>query len=220
MFSVTRTYPEPSSLCEGKYNTHEVVRLLEQMFHGKCYLCERDRLQDPEIEHLDPHEGDSSKKYAWHNLYYACSRCNSIKSTTYRNIIDCCDNTINLFRAIKCILPSIPNGEIIVSIGDAQPCPELETTISLLRACYNETNTALRIITRSALIEDLFEHYNNYLTYRSIIRNKKSNAEERTYATGRLKSMLSISFPFSVFWRWHLLSDDLLKRDVPELINF
>lgn len=220
MFNTIRPIQAPDCLNFEKYNTHEVVNILEPMFFGKCYLCEQDELSDPEIEHLDPHEGDASKKYDWNNLYYSCGRCNSIKSNTYKNLLDCCDQNIDIFRRIKCTLPSTPDDVVGIIAMEALDCEKTNNTVKLLTECYNADNTALRGITRSVLIEKLFDHYADYLSYRAVLRNKRSTEHEITHAKGRIKSMLQVKFPFSVFWRWHLLNDSLLKTQLIDLVDF
>jgi len=220
MFNTVRNPQAPDCLNDEKYNTKEVVDILEPMFFGKCYLCEQDELSDPEIEHFDPHEGINDKKYDWNNLYYSCGRCNSIKSNIHRNILDCCDPDIDVFRIIKCILPSTPDGNIMVSSTSDEVNVKITNTVTLLDRCYNEVNTPLRGITRSVLIEKLFDHYTDFLTYRATLKRKKSTVDEKGHAKGRMNSMLKANFPFSVFWRWHVLSDSFLMADLQDLIDF
>jgi len=54
MFNVTRTYPAPDSIARGHYNKEDVLQILKPMFFEKCYLCERDDIQDVEVEHFCP----------------------------------------------------------------------------------------------------------------------------------------------------------------------
>ena len=42
----------------GTCNTPEVNSALQEMFYGKCYICERKGLESIEIEHLVPHKDD------------------------------------------------------------------------------------------------------------------------------------------------------------------
>ena len=220
MFNTTRQLAVPDCLNHKQYNTEEVIKILHPMFHGKCYLCEADELSDPEVEHFDPHEKDDQKKYDWNNLYYACGRCNSIKSNTHKDLLDCCDNGIDVFRAIKCVLPSTPDSPINVIAMQGTGNQKTNNTVVLLERCYNEDNTAFRGITRTVLIENLFDHFTHFLKYRGILRNKRSTDDQKKHAKGRIEAMLKVSFPFSVFWRWHLLSDSFLKNELHDLIDF
>ena len=58
MVKVQRSYPAPESLeieaqkPNGSYSCDDVVERLKDDFHNKCYICEIDQLQDPQIEHL------------------------------------------------------------------------------------------------------------------------------------------------------------------------
>lgn len=219
MFNVERPAEVPVCLTNGRYNDREVVDVLIPMFFGKCYLCEQDELSDPEIEHLDPHEGDEAKKLAWENLFLACSRCNSIKSTTHRGLLNCADPALNAFRAIACLMPSTPDDDVQVNnllVGN----DSAERTVTLLRLCYNSQNTPLRGVTRSVLIEKMFSHYTEFLKLRMTIVSKRSSDAEVDVAKGRLQSMLRIGFPFSVFWRWHLLKDTVLLNKVLDVVDF
>lgn len=220
MFNVVRSAEVPPCLAGGKYNHREVVDLLYPMFYGKCYLCERDELADPEIEHFDPHENDPIKKFDWFNLYYACGRCNSLKSNTHKNLLDCCDSSNNVFRMIRCLLPSVPSGAVAVDAMGEGEHVELSNTVKLLQRCYNEDETPLRGITRSALIDSLFAHYTAFLEYRLVLKSKASTRQEREHAKGKMESMLDVRFPFSVFWRWHVIEDDFLAKELEDFMVF
>ncbi|MBU6957575.1 hypothetical protein KRR23_07460 [Pseudomonas sp. CVAP len=220
MFNVVRPFPAPACLSEGKYNHSEVVDLLHPMFYGKCYLCEQDELSSPEIEHFDPHEKDVVKKFDWSNLYYSCGRCNSIKSNIHKDLLDCCDASLNVFRMIKCVLPSIPSGSIEVKAMINPEGVKVVNTVNLLHKCYNEDATPLRGITRSVLMERLFEYYTDFLGYRFTLKSKKSTTQERELAKGRIESMLEVGFPFSVFWRWHVIEDSFLSEQLKGRMNF
>lgn len=220
MFNTTRNESAPDCLNGGKYNTRTVVEILEPMFYGKCYLCENDNLSDPEIEHLDPHEGDKKKKYDWNNLFYSCGRCNSIKSNTHKNLLNCCDPEIDIFKSIECLLPSVPDGNVVVNLKNFSTGIEGANTVELLDRCYNEKNTPLRGITHSVLMEALFENFSYFLELRRILRNKRSSEEQKETAKGEMVAMLKISYPFSVFWRWHTLNDTLLLKELESIIDF
>lgn len=219
MFNVKRPSEAPECTKKTGYNTDKIVSNLKDIFHGKCYLCEQDDLIDPEIEHLIPHEGDETLKYKWTNLYLSCGRCNSIKGSTHKNILDCCNDSMTLWNTFKCLLPSTPNGNIIVQATTNEEDESIKNTATLLSKCYNESNTPLRGITRSVLFEKIFDHYCDIISYRRTILSKKSTTPEISYATLRIQSMLKISFPFSVFWKWYLLSDDKLLAKIGHLLN-
>jgi len=218
MFNVERIAPAPASLNRNQYNTKDIVDILKPMFHGKCYLCEQDELSAPEIEHFDPHMGDENKKYDWENLYYSCARCNSIKGTRHINLLDCCDNNIDVFRDIKCLLPSCSDSDI--SITTQMNNRQANNTVELLNRCYNEKNTPLRGITRAVLMDKLFELHVEFQQYRLTLKLKKHTPEEKAHAKARLTVMIKDHYPFSVFWRWHVLSDTFLSDQLDDVIDF
>jgi uncharacterized protein (TIGR02646 family) len=204
MFNTVRPCPGPD--CSTDYRSKDVVAALKKMFHGKCYLCE-DEVSDPVVEHFIPHEGDPAKKYDWNNLYYACHRCNSIKGTA-TDILDCCDSATDVFRAVKCLCPSVPDNDVVV---EAMNCDiKTQNTSSLLDKCYNEDNTGIRCISKEALHEKLFDCYCKFIGSRRILKNRDSSQSEKDRAKEHLIRMQDISYPFSVFWKWHILSDSFL----------
>jgi hypothetical protein len=152
------------------------------------------------------------------NLYYSCGRCNSIKSFTHTNLLDCCDNNTDVFRGIKCLLPSCPDSDISITaqVNNLQAT----NTVKLLNRCYNEKNTPLRGITRVVLMDKLFELHVEFQQYRLILIKKKYTPDEKALAKARLTEMIKDHYPFSVFWRWHVLSDTFLSGQLDGVIDF
>ena len=68
------------------YNTEHVNQALQEVFHGKCYICENKEATSYQIEHRIPHRGDKKLKYDWNNLFWVCAHCNNIKSDKYEPI--------------------------------------------------------------------------------------------------------------------------------------
>ena len=62
MVKIERTFPAPKSLAiesqktNGSYTEIDVIEQLRKDFHDKCYICEINHLQDPQVEHLLPHK--------------------------------------------------------------------------------------------------------------------------------------------------------------------
>lgn len=89
MIHIKRYHDAPECLDNQlSYKCGEVVGLLEEEFLGKCYLCETDQFSI-NVEHFIPHGRRPEYKYNWHNLYYACDHCNSLKGQ--QHILDCTD---------------------------------------------------------------------------------------------------------------------------------
>ncbi|MFB2668079.1 HNH endonuclease [Shewanella xiamenensis] len=217
MFNVTRTYPAPDSIAKNQYNKDDVINKLKPMFFEKCYLCERDDIQDVEVEHFVPHESNCALKYNWDNLYYSCSRCNSIKSNTHINLLDCTDTQINIGALIRCLMPSTPDGNVKVEATIGTNCDKTKNTVKLLEECYNLGNTALRGISRETLMEQMWEHYTDLLLARQILRNKKSGRSFKQGAEETIEAMLKVEHPFSIFWRYYYLNDSFLIKHYPHL---
>lgn len=218
MFKVERPLVAPECTQKTGYNTREIVAELEKIFHGKCYLCEQNSLSDPEIEHFLPHEGKNlQRKYNWNNLYYSCSRCNSLKGSTHTNLLDCCDPATDVFSPIMLLLPSRYDDDVIVEIVQADPSEQITNTAALLKKCYNDNSTGLRGITREVLIEKIHNEWHKLINYRNTITSVASSDEEVNLARGRIKSMLKNTYPFSVFWKWWVLGDGKLLKAMPEI---
>lgn len=219
MFSTVRTATFPKSLTKSTkdYRAADVVEELQDIFFAKCYLCERKDFPDVNIEHRDPHSGDDTKKYDWHNLFYTCVRCNGIKGDTHINILDCCQ-ILDVSQAIELHCPLVNNNAhpVTVTLGKLPDSLEISSTINLLERCFNETNTALREISRHSLIKEI----QRYQVQWSILKNKLLYPElpltSKTKADiiDQLKAMCDKEFPFSAFWKWAITRDDDLSRIV------
>lgn len=215
MFNVTRTYPEPSCLAKKEYNHPDVVDALRDIFYDKCYLCERANIQDVEIEHLVPHEGNDVLRFQWNNLFYSCSRCNSIKSNKHKDILDCSDGTLDIFNKIRCIMPSIPDGDVCIEAADNGV--QTIKTVDLLKECYNLENTALRGVSRESLIENMYFYYARFMDARMTLKDLSLGRSRKNDAKETIEAMLAVEHPFSIFWRWHYLGDKFLVQKYPDL---
>ena len=191
------------------------------MFYGKCYLCE-DEVFNPVVEHFTTHKSDKTLMHDWSNLYYACDRCNSIKETEIDikgiEILDCCNSDIDVFQAIKCLCASVPDGDFIVEAQHDDD--KTKNTAKLLFQCYNSENTGKRGISKEFLHEQIFEKYTNFINNRRILKNMDSLDSEKEDALGHLKKMTAISYPFSVFWKWHIKSDPFLSSQLSKKLFF
>lgn len=217
MFNVTRPATAPACIAKKQYNKQEVIDELLPMFYEKCYLCERDNLHDAEVEHFVPHKKVAAIKYNWNNLFYACSRCNSVKGSTHINLLDCTDNTIDVGALISCLAPSSPSGEVTVEATATKPTLETENTVKLLHECYNLENTGLRGISRESLMEQIWEHYSDLVFNRLTLMKKNSPASRKQEAVESMEAMLNVNYPFSILWRNYYLNDKPLKRKYPQL---
>ncbi|WP_019612769.1 HNH endonuclease [Psychromonas ossibalaenae] len=219
MFNVTRPEAVPASLARKIYNHADVVNILKPMFHGKCYLCERDEIQDVEVEHFKPHMSIEADKFDWDNLFYSCSRCNSIKSSTHVGLLNCTDNSINVFREITLRMSPAIDDDVIVEANNPNPSAETSRTVNLLKLCYNSTNTALRGVSRESLIEQMYDYMVTFVTARSLLKKPSTGKTIKNGAKEVIEAMLDVKHPFSAFWRWQYLHDSFLNQAYPELEN-
>ena len=144
MVKCERTFPAPASLAKRKsYNEADTIQALKEIFHDKCYICELQGLQDGVPEHLIPHKGKNDDlKFDWENLFWACSRCNSIKNNTKYDgkIIDCCK--VDPEKHLRCIYDPY-SGTITVKARDLLETSKM--TAQLIHAVFNVENTGLQI---------------------------------------------------------------------------
>lgn len=223
MFNVTRAVQEPACLKSKVLNEEKLLKELESMFFGKCYLCEQTSLNDPQVEHFIPHENNVTLKYKWDNLFYACSRCNSIKSNTHTDLVNCCDASVNVFAELKHSAYECYEGIIKVSAVAANPSKEITNTVKLLKECFNSKNTGHRGISRENLLEKIQEYDAQFKMHRIVLMTKTSTDSEVKGALEKLEVMCRVNFPFSVFWKWHVIGDITLNKrykNIRQLLKF
>lgn len=213
MFFVNRDPQAPNSLSKTikDYRTEEVITKLNKMFFGKCYLCEKDNISDIEVEHLIPHKNNENLKYDWNNLFYSCSRCNSIKGIKEK-ILDC--TNIDVSKAIELRCPSSDSDPVIVNLGLFGESEEILATKELLEECYNNRSTAIRGISRQALLDEIIEKYALWLDLKIQLRKNLLSTREEEEVLEKLKKMCQPNYPFSAFWKWHIYRDNFLKDKI------
>lgn len=210
MFNVVRSEESPESLqTRRKYDGQDVYDALEEMFFGKCYLCETKEPHDINVEHFDAHLGDSGKKLDWNNLYFVCSRCNNIKGAKYNNLIDCCDECQDVFRAIKHLPPATPYAKSVqvVAMNDDDKTTE---TQELLDKIFNSEHTVNKKISGSFLRRKIFDQYNLLLSQISDYYSPVATPADQESAIDRMKVLINSSSPYSAFIRWCVLEDNKL----------
>ncbi|MCA1174827.1 MULTISPECIES: HNH endonuclease [unclassified Pantoea] len=218
MFNVTRSYPAPTSLALNRtYKDQDVIDALRLIFHDKCYLCEQGSISDPEVEHFVPHNKNKALKFGWDNLFFVCRRCNGIKSTNHINLLDCTVSAINVSDEIVHFAGNADVGEIVIRPHSKNPSVQVENTVLLLSKCFNLENTSLRKISKESLMEKILVELNNFRPLRDVLAQRLSSIESVIAAKQSLAIMCSSNYPFSIFWRWHVISDVILKRRHPNL---
>lgn len=125
----------PKSLSTTKsYGRDDVQRQLMEDQHDKCYICERIRKTDFEIEHLKSQSNHKELTQEWNNLFMSCSYCNRKKSSDYDEIVN--PLTIDVEDVIQQEL-DFPNKKAKFTSLTADT--SVEKTIELLNVIYNGT---------------------------------------------------------------------------------
>ncbi len=213
MVKIERTPAPPASLAaekekaNGSYRESDVIRQLQHDFNGKCYLCEIDKLQSIEVEHLHPHGGDKERKFAWDNLFYSCAHCNSVKNQSkyHDTILDCCKidpEAVLDQRFIK--------GHVRVRpLAETQ---EARMTAVLLTECFELTNTGIREYECQTRVNALSV---TMTTLHKTLEKYRIDPSKRSLRT--LRGMLSRTYKFAGFTRTYVRNH---LEDYPGLAEY
>ena len=88
MIRVKKNHDVPSSLTTtSRYDGEDVRKQLLVDQNDKCYLCERKRDTDFEIEHHKSTHNFPDLVQDWNNLYMGCGYCNRKKSDSFDNTL-------------------------------------------------------------------------------------------------------------------------------------
>ena len=152
---------------EKDYRSDEVLKILTEDCHGKCYICEI-KPTTINVEHIRPHSKNPDLKFSWYNLFIACGHCNGIKSDKFEELID----------PTKCdpedyIALSVETTDDLIERVKIKPLASDDSTMQtaeLLRLVYNDGSTATRRLECSALRNDhllfhirvFWQYINNY----------------------------------------------------------
>lgn len=136
MIKVQKSPNVPSSLTTTTaYNGQDVVCQLLADQHDKCYICERNRDTDFEIEHHKSQTNYPALIQEWDNLFMGCGYCNRKKSSDFDNTLnpkDCC-----IEDEIEQRIDFANKRAVFVSsIDDVQH----NETVRLLERVFNGTN--------------------------------------------------------------------------------
>lgn len=207
MFNAFRTAEAPLSLkALQKYDGADVYMALSEIFFDKCYICETKEPHDINIEHFHAHMGDNEKKFNWENLYLACSRCNNIKRIEFDNILDCCDQEIDVFRAIKHVPPITPYAKTVRLVA-MQADVKTMSTCSLLDKVFNSDHTANKRVSGAFLRRKVFDQYNLLLDEINYYYDPAATDADKNRALERIGVLIKRSAPYSAFIRWCILDD-------------
>ncbi len=199
-------------LKNGSYNTPEVNAALKEMFHGKCYICENRQIVSYQIEHLNPHRGNTELKFDWDNLFLSCAHCNNTKSDKYDPIIDCTKENVERMIAFRKEGYFGTDEKLVFEMLDRRV--ETENTVKLLQEVYYGSTPQKKMeakILRRMLRKELSE-------FKEYVREyKEAEDEEKEDLKFLLQQQLKDSSPFAAFKRW-LIRDN--KDAYSELLPY
>lgn len=220
MFKVSKS-ARPMDWNTKDYKDPVVVRQLKKDFHGKCYICEQKHFPNLNVEHFIPHLDDEQLKLDWNNLYYACSRCNSIKNKYYDNMLDCC-NQEHLVESWINVYYRMPDEDIEV----VNTCPrgnsfyeKSENSKELIAKCFNNANSGIQEVSKENLREKIIEVHSDFLDLRREFFKEIDNwqNEAKIEKADNIKHRLKSHYAFSAILRGYLEKDSKWKNALDEI---
>ena len=204
MVKVERSLPAPASLAmekektNGSYNGSDVVKRLMEDFNNKCYICEIDNLQDPQVEHSKPHFGGKyiDRKFDWNNLFWSCGHCNGVKNQRKydEHIIDCCHSDPE-----KRIYFKLHDGNTDVTAIDSTDY-DAQMTAELVTEVFNITNSGMRVYKSDFRFKELNREMNKlYDTLEELAKNPNS-----MFVLNKLRALIRKKSRFAAFKRCYI----------------
>ncbi|MEM8642469.1 MAG: HNH endonuclease [Cyanobacteria bacterium P01_G01_bin.54] len=194
---------------KGDYKCGDVITRLQDDFKNKCYICEAKEPTTINIEHFKPHRGDIDLKFDWNNLFFSCSRCNTIKGDRYDNLLDCTQKSEDPELRLQIIYDMSARS---VQVFIKEDSIKAQNTGALLQAVYNGT-TPLQQLNAANLkkaiateIQDFSRLLQKYLLNRTLSEAATQLVLEK------IKIHLNKASHFAGFKRW-------IVRDSEELFK-
>lgn len=220
MFKVSKSV-KPKDWTTKDYKDPVVVKQLKKDFHAKCYICEQKHFPNLNVEHFVPHLDDEILKLDWSNLYYACSRCNSIKNKYYNDMLDCCNQDHLVEKWIKTYY-RMPDEDIEV----INACPndhvyhtKAETTKNLITNCFNNANSGVQEVSKEDLRDKIIDVHSEFLDLRRDFFKKLDDwlDEEKIIEARKIRHRLKSHYPFSAILRGHMEKDTKWRNALEEI---
>lgn len=221
MFKVVKS-ARPTDWITKNYRDPVVVRALRKDFHGKCYICEQKHFPNLNVEHFIPHLDNETIKLDWNNLYFACSRCNSIKNKYYDNMLNCCNQDHLVEEWIKVYYTNFDDDiEVINACPTNNPFyGKASVAQVLITNCYNKSDSSgAQEISKEDLRDKILDEHNEFLAMRiNFIKNfDKLLDEEKIHEAKKIKLRLKSHYPFSAILRGALEKDSKLRATLEEI---
>lgn len=204
MVKVERSFPAPESLAmekekaNGSYTKPDVIQRLSEDFHNKCYICEINNLQDPQVEHLRPHFNGKyiERKFDWKNLFWSCGHCNGVKNQRKydEHIIDCCASDPE-----ERIYFRFHDGNTDVTAKDSDDY-DAQMTAELVTESFNIMNSGMRIYKSDFRFKELTKEMNKlYDALDELVENPNSK-----FAIKKLQALIRKESRFAAFKRCYI----------------
>ena len=204
MVKIERSFPAPASLStekekiNGSYNKPDVTERLARDFNNKCYICEINKLQDPQVEHLKPHFNGKymDRKFDWNNLFWSCGHCNGVKNQRKYDdhIIDCCNSDPE-----KRIYFRLHEGNTDVTAINSEDY-DARMTAELVTEVFNITNSGMRVYKSDFRFKELNKEMNKlYDTLEELDQTPNS-----AFALKKLQALIRKESRFAAFKRCYI----------------
>lgn len=201
MIQLQKTTTAPASLTNKKrYDSDDVKDLLAKDHYDKCYICERQRITDFQIEHLHSQEHYPNERYNWENLFFACSYCNGRKSSSFDSIANPTKEAIE-----EKIVQNLNYNKADFDTNDTSEA--IQQTIKLLNRIFNGENR-MRNFKEERFFEEFLSKMNNF---EKAINDYLSTPTPETKQV--IKELLSIKEEFLGFKYWIIKNNPTLLAD-------
>lgn len=184
----------------GRCNTDDVLEALQEVFHGKCYICESNQSSTEEVEHLIPHAGNLDLKFDWNNLFLACAHCNRIKGSTYTPILDCTKVDVDEIISFRKI-GYFGTDEFLSfdRVDENDIRQEIDMTRKLLQRVYYG-KTKKEIFGAKKIRKDLIIELSKFKNY--VREYRRTTTEYKKDLFFLICTKLKSNSPFAAFKRW------------------
>lgn len=200
MIRVRKSSTAPSSLTTtAAYDGEDVKKQLLEDQYDKCYICERSRDTDFEIEHYKSEKKYPLLRQEWSNLFMGCGYCNRKKSDSFDYILNPINE--NIEDEIEQRIDFVNKKALFLSPNSDDAHKE---TIELLGRIYNGTK-GIRKFKDERFFERALSTINRF---NRLIREYLRNPNDRTEKA--VRDELAVDKELLGFKYW-------IIRDSPDL---
>lgn len=202
MIRVFKSPNVPSSLTTtSRYDGEDVKKQLSSDQHDKCYLCERNRDTDFEIEHHKSEHNYPKLIQDWENLYMGCGYCNRKKSDSFDNTL--LPKDVNIEDEIEQCMDLSNNKAVFALKVDDEQHKETE---KLLNRIYNGTRIG-RNFKEKRFFQQALGVYNRFTDLIKAYQENPNPENEKA-----IRNELSIDKELLGFKYWIIKKDEVLSQ--------